>query len=310
MARVSRMYYPSLSLVSKRFQSIISSPDLYETRSLLQRKESCLYVCLQLPNDPNPCWFTLCRKPDCILTNHTRKRKKKSGNILVAIPFISPPHIDRCSCLVQVGSDIYKIGGPIYEHCYLPSNSVSVLDCRSHTWCEAPKLLVERRFPSASVVDGKIYVEGGLEDDDFLKSIEVLDPQTQTWDHVPSPNKDVKWGHVRESACIDGKFQLIFRTNSLVYDPKESRWDLVEGEIFRHGNLSVIETWSYCTIDNVLYGYHCYHMGILKWYNSKMRLWKKLKGLVGLPKFTHLSHVSLADYGGKNGNFVGQDFTF
>lgn len=34
LARVLRMYYPSLSLVSKRFQSIISSPELYETRSI------------------------------------------------------------------------------------------------------------------------------------------------------------------------------------------------------------------------------------------------------------------------------------
>lgn len=60
--------------------------------------------------------------------------------------------------------------------------------------------------------------------------------------------------------------------------------------------MSVIETWSYCTIHNVLNGYH---MGILKWYNSKMILWKELKGLVGQPKFTRFSHINLADYGGK-----------
>lgn len=87
---------------------------------------------------------------------------------------------------------------------------------------------MERRFPSASVVDGKIYVEGGFEDDDFFKSIEVLDPQTQTWDHAPRSNKDVQWGHGRESACIDRNFHLTFKKNSLAYDPKESRWDLIK----------------------------------------------------------------------------------
>ncbi|CAL9224337.1 unnamed protein product [Arabidopsis halleri] len=44
VARVSRLYYPTLSLVSKSFRSLLASPELYKTRSLLDRTESCLYV--------------------------------------------------------------------------------------------------------------------------------------------------------------------------------------------------------------------------------------------------------------------------
>jgi len=43
LARISRLYYPTLSLVSKRFRSLLASTELYETRRLLGTSESCLY---------------------------------------------------------------------------------------------------------------------------------------------------------------------------------------------------------------------------------------------------------------------------
>uniref|UniRef100_A0A1J3GYH9 Putative F-box/kelch-repeat protein n=2 Tax=Noccaea caerulescens TaxID=107243 RepID=A0A1J3GYH9_NOCCA len=55
-ALISRLYYPTLSLVCKRFRSLIASPELYETRSLLGRTESCLYVCLRFPPDTKTRW--------------------------------------------------------------------------------------------------------------------------------------------------------------------------------------------------------------------------------------------------------------
>ncbi|KAF3523334.1 hypothetical protein F2Q69_00049524 [Brassica cretica] len=47
LARVSRLYYPTLCLVSKRFRSPITSLELYQTRALLGHTESCLYLCLR-----------------------------------------------------------------------------------------------------------------------------------------------------------------------------------------------------------------------------------------------------------------------
>ncbi|CAA7021775.1 unnamed protein product [Microthlaspi erraticum] len=77
VARVSILYYPTLSLVSKSFRSLISSPELRKTRLSLGRKEACLYVCFQSDPNPNPCWFILCRKPDRTLINGS------SGNVFV-----------------------------------------------------------------------------------------------------------------------------------------------------------------------------------------------------------------------------------
>ncbi|CAL9232526.1 unnamed protein product, partial [Arabidopsis halleri] len=56
LARVSRLYYPILSLVSKRFRSLVASPELYEIRKLLGRTENCLYVCLSSTSRSDPHW--------------------------------------------------------------------------------------------------------------------------------------------------------------------------------------------------------------------------------------------------------------
>ncbi|ESQ38267.1 hypothetical protein EUTSA_v10029372mg [Eutrema salsugineum] len=284
-ARISRLYYPTLSLVSKSFRSLLSSPELYETRSLLRRPEICLYVCLQFPSESNPRWFTLCPKPNQTLSNTTSEKKssekKSSGYVLANIPLLQSP-LSFC-----------------------PSSRVSILDCRYHTWHDGPSLQRKRMLPSASVVDGKIYVGGYKdEDSDTSDSIEVLDPSSQVWDLVPNDYSGWNWDLVRNarlgmdrdcspsSACIDGKFHLLLGSKGLTYDPKKGKWSLLQRE------LSKSWFWSspQCTIEDVLY---CYDEGMVKWYNTKFRLWEKVKGLQRLPTFAGYAHVELADYGGK-----------
>ncbi|KAG7582962.1 F-box domain [Arabidopsis suecica] len=270
LARVSSQYYPNLSLVSKRFRSLIASPELYQTRSFLGLTESFLYVCLRFPPDPNPRLFTL--------------KKTSSANLLVPIPVPNSPPA-HWSGHVAVGHNIYNIGGLIEN---VPSSRVSILDCRSNTWREALSMRVERFAPSASVVDGKIYVAGGNKDGEY--PIEVFDAKSQIWDHVPNPCLKIQTCFSK-SACIEGKFHLMCGSKSLAYDPKEGRWDLVEQELG--------QSWSWfsnCVIDNVLY---CYDNGAFQWYDTKVRLWKKMEGLVGLPKFDQHTPVKMADYGGK-----------
>ena len=65
LARVSRSYSPILSLVSKSFRTLMTSPELHATRTLIGKTEDCLYVCLDLDNNnPNPRWFTLSQIPE------------------------------------------------------------------------------------------------------------------------------------------------------------------------------------------------------------------------------------------------------
>ncbi|VYS65412.1 unnamed protein product [Arabidopsis thaliana] len=288
-ARVSRLYYPILSLVSKSFRSLLRSPELYETRSLLGRTESCLYLCLQEGNpDPNPLWFTLCMKPDRTLKNGKKKKKMSSGNLLIPIPVPNPP-LEHWSGHASVGSDIYFFGGYMEEN--VRSSRVVILDCRSHTLREAPSLQMERSDPAASVIDGKIYVAGGVDGDDAdsLYPIEVFDIKTQIWDHRPIPYWEKDWGALSRSAYVDGKFYLTIGMKVMAYDLEESRWD------FAGYQMGQSWFWSCnCVIENVLY---CYG-DAFRWFDTKLRLWKVMK-VKGLPKLSRNVDVKIADYGGK-----------
>ncbi|CAN6917474.1 unnamed protein product [Brassica oleracea] len=284
LARVSRLQYPTLSLVSKSFRSLLASPELYKTRSSLGHTESCLYVCIRFPNETNPRWFTLCQKPDHPFAK--KKKKKSSGYALATIPIPhSPPA--HWSGLVTVGSNIYNIGGSIYK---TPLSTVSVLDCQSHTWREAPSMLIERYYPAANVVDGKIYVTGGCEECDNSSWMEVFDPKTQTWELVPSHGPEICGCKIYKSAVIDGKLHMFGTQNGLAYKPREGRWE-------REGwEMDLGWPWfSYSVIDNVLF----YYSDGFKWYDTEARVWRQMKGLKGLPKFAHYGCVKLADYGGK-----------
>ncbi|CAF1696927.1 unnamed protein product [Brassica napus] len=203
VARVSRLYYPTLSLVSKSFRSLVSSPELYKTRSLFGFTESCLYVCSESLGGSAD-WYTLCRKPDKTL------KSGSSGYALARVPVPnSPSSVFRK--VVAVGSNIYNIAMPTFLS-VLPR--VSILDCKSHSWIEAPSLPVELHSFSASVVDHKIYVAG--------------------FDHRLMKNSF--------------EFHVVTNEGVLAYDPKQGKWDMVVG-----GMCGLMCSDDYCVIGNVLY---------------------------------------------------------
>ncbi|KAG7576661.1 F-box-like domain superfamily [Arabidopsis thaliana x Arabidopsis arenosa] len=305
VARVPRLYYPTLSLVSKSFRSLLASPELYKARSsFLGHTESCLYVCLRCC--PGYRWFTLCRKPDQTLSNDTTK-KKPSGYVLAPVP-IPSFHKPRFSSLVVVGSDIYNIHGP--------SSNVSILDCRrSHTWREVQSLILDcrrsRRWPkapslpvehlslSASVLGQKIYVAGCYNDIHLDSSFfEVFDTKTKVWVSEPipyNPYSERKYNFLHsKSICIDGKIHVVTDSEGVVaYNSKEGRWDLdgLRLDLDQH-----MRSDSYCEIENVLYS--VYNRMVI-WYDTEASRWRYLEGLVGLPTFPLGGSVRLGDYGGK-----------
>ncbi|EFH60956.1 hypothetical protein ARALYDRAFT_317684 [Arabidopsis lyrata subsp. lyrata] len=250
-ARVSRLYYPTLSL---SFRSLLASPELYKARSLSANTESCLYVCLRCCSGYR--WFTLCRKPDQTITNN--KERKSSGYALARVPIPGGSPNVRSSSLVAVGSDIYNICGSINKAS--PSSSVSILDCRSHKWREAPSLPVELCSVSASVLDQKIYVAGC-------------------------------YNQVQGNGYPDSRKNSFEVGSEVAYNSKEGRWDSKE-----LGMGGFMFSDSYCEIDNVLYSLSD---GAFRWYDTEVREWKDLNGLFQLPKFSASACVRLADYGGK-----------
>ncbi|CAA7055261.1 unnamed protein product [Microthlaspi erraticum] len=309
-ARISRLHYPALSLVSKTFRSLLTSPELYETRSLLGRTESCLYLCLKPTTDPFPIrrWFTLCRKPNRTLTTgNTREKKKKkkkqtltngyttekkkkvnsSGNILIPVSFPNSPQVHWQS-VVAVGSCIYVIGGPIND------SYSSDLWVQFHVWRKGPSMSAERYYPAVDVVDGKIYVVGGGYDLDASNWMEVFDPKTQTWECVVCPHAERFSRSVDRSAVVEGRIFYMFFMEGMSYDPKEDRWEAMK----MMANMDSGWPWlSYCVVDDVLFA--CCDSEGLRWYDFKKQSWMEMKSLKGLPEFARYCHYQMADYGGK-----------
>ncbi|KFK30128.1 hypothetical protein AALP_AA7G220700 [Arabis alpina] len=250
-ARASRLYYPTLSLASKTFRSLIASPELYQARSSLGQSESCLYVYLTFrpeSPDPTPSWYTLCQKPNPTITNDTstRKNKKKPcGYVLAKIQTPHSPHA-HWSGLVAVGSNIYNIGGPIENN--EASSRVLILDSRSQTWREGPR---------------------GCKGCNASNWMEVYDPESQTWELVSCPGAEIIGCSIHQSAGIDGNVYIFGggHGHGLAYKTKEGTSEMV--------GWGMDHEWvwfSYNVIGNVLY---YYYDGEFKWYVRSSELKNK-----------------------------------
>ncbi|CAG7884713.1 unnamed protein product [Brassica rapa] len=137
LARISRWNYPSLSLVSKRFHSLLSSMDIYRARSQIGSNETCLYIWLKLPGHPCASWFSVLMHKMIVIKH------------------------------------LYYL---LYINHEEPFSSVRIFDCRSHTWRDAPNMTVAREDAQTVLLDEKIYVMGGCDIDKYNANwIEVFD---------------------------------------------------------------------------------------------------------------------------------------
>ncbi|KFK28620.1 hypothetical protein AALP_AA7G023100 [Arabis alpina] len=160
LARIPRSYYPTLSIVCKSFRLLLSSTEIFRERSRLGTTEQCLYACITDNEHQFSQWFTDNRIPP-----NSSVIKKTIRPLLVSITSSNFPSLANATT-VAVGSEIYVMGGPFNK---APSSAVQILDCRSHTWRDAPSMNVARKNARPCVHDGKIYVFGGcqrLEDDE------------------------------------------------------------------------------------------------------------------------------------------------
>ncbi|CAF2121860.1 unnamed protein product, partial [Brassica napus] len=174
LARISRIHHPSLSLVSKRCKSILSSRELDVTRTLMDKTEKHIYLYLKFRRHTKPCWFALTPGPD-------QKLKQ--------LPSFPYEHHPDSPTVVSSGSEIYLIGGLVNHR---RSRRVFVLDCRCQKWRKLPEMRVPRgSYASAGFIDGKLYVLGGRE-----SSGEVYDPKSGTWEpYMMNIQKDVMLGN-------------------------------------------------------------------------------------------------------------------
>ncbi|KAG7610615.1 F-box-like domain superfamily [Arabidopsis suecica] len=233
LARISRSYYPKLSLVCKTFRTLLISNELTVAQLHIKTHEIFFHVCLKFPDKPNPSMFTLWIKPGQILTNQLEKNERSTGDTrLVQIP--SSYYYNVPFYLVMVGSEVYGL-----SQRNDPSSNMFVRNKGDIFLCKAPNMTVARAKASAVVFNGKIYVMGGCMADESVNWGEVFDIKTQTWEALPDPGPEFRFSSIRKIDVFQEK--LYVRSNEKkdsVYDPKEE-WRVVKGLDMLNRNLVV-----------------------------------------------------------------------
>ncbi|KAK4394087.1 F-box/kelch-repeat protein SKIP6 [Sesamum angolense] len=260
LARVPRFHHPFLSLVSKSWRYTVNSPEFFHTRSLLRTAQSSLYLSLRI--DSSFHWYA-------------EQNPQNSKRSLIVLPSI--PQHPVGSSILALGPKIYVIGGSIND---IPSNNVWVFDCRFNKWEMGPKMRVAREFSASGECNGKIYVIGGCNVDNWTRSInwaEVFDPKTGVWAAIPSAIElRDKWMHA--SAMIGSKFYAMADRGGVVYDVGCGEWGSVPKrlDLGWRGRAAVVNKVLYC------YDY----LGKIRGYDVEEDVWKELRGVdKGLPKF-------------------------
>ncbi|KAF8112224.1 hypothetical protein N665_0065s0010 [Sinapis alba] len=281
LARISKSHYRSLSLVSKNFYSLLSSPHLYAARSLIGNTDARLYVRLWLhtPSSSHHSWFTL----------GYRQGQLSLVPVRILSSSYSPDRLN--STTVAVRSEIYQIGGSNEDK---PTKAVRVLDCRSHTWRRAPDMKVARKHARSYYLDEKIYViRGCTKTEETMSWGEVLDLKTQTWKPLPKPTSSDDYV---DGVVFGGRLHVFTINNykNYAYDPKEGRWVEEVGFV----GLGRVSGPCWCVIGNEIFAEH---EGKYTWYdpmNGKSVMVHGLKD-VYTNRANNYRTIKLVNHGGK-----------
>ncbi|CAH8347829.1 unnamed protein product [Eruca vesicaria subsp. sativa] len=284
LARVESCYYPTLSLVSKHFRSLVTSHELAERRSLLGCKEHRLYVAL----------FNI---RNCNQQLYSLREKANGSHRLFLVPSVlkTPFNVS----FVAVGSSIYVFS----KFDSIPPERISA-KCSSqrmgmHT---LPGMNVTMYVSFAYFMDGKIYVNG-YSDKPLERVMAVFNIETQVWEPKKELPDTVRSGYKWNDECVvmAGKMYTRDPDNRnivYVYEPKENKWE-------RDNMLNRFNWEDGCVVGDVLY----YFDGkVLRAYDPKERKWLVVNGLEELVAETRFSRVyTTGSCGGKLVLFFSKD---
>ncbi|KNA09349.1 hypothetical protein SOVF_154460 [Spinacia oleracea] len=210
LARVPRIYYLQLKLVSRTWKEALSTSEIYDLRKEFKTTEDWLFILSRV--DENLLWYALdpisqrwqklppmphdptqdeSRRGLAILQmwNSLGSRVKIAeairgwlggGDPLDKLPF--------CGCSVAaVNGCLYVVGG---------LSRTSALKCVRrydpilNTWNEVTPMLTGRAYSKTGVLNNKLYVVGGVSRYRGgltpLQCAEVFDPETDQWSEIPS----------------------------------------------------------------------------------------------------------------------------
>ncbi|KAL2945265.1 hypothetical protein RDABS01_015660 [Bienertia sinuspersici] len=210
LARVPRVYYLQLKLVSRSWKEALSTSEIYDLRREFKTSEEWLFILSRV--EENLLWFALdpvsqkWQKLPPMPHDSTHDESKRGlaivqmwnalgsrvkiadairgwlggGDPLDQIPF--------CGCSIgAVNGCLYVVGGLSKTSAL---NCVWRYDPILNTWNEVSPMLYGRAYSKTGVINNKLYVVGGVSRHRGgltpLQSAEVFDPETDQWSEVPS----------------------------------------------------------------------------------------------------------------------------
>jgi len=277
VALVRRYHYPKLSLISKAYRDLISSPELFQTRSRLGFTEPVLYTSIGFPPFDLPSWYIL----------HRISLQFKQ---ITSLPSMLPG-----SAVVTIDYKMYVLGGFIGLN--QPVSTMIVIDCRFHTYRELPSMQRDRGGAAAGVIDGKIYVIGGCKKR-YNDWVEVFDVENESWETVPGPYPNVASESVEFSqyAVMEQKIYILDPLFCLTYEPRKRRFEAWgrRSQQRRYESCCVVND-MLCTVDST-----CSHGYPIVVYDPKGMVWRPVKGVQSsdLPNLVYYES-RMANFGGK-----------
>ncbi|AUZ28755.1 DUF1668 domain-containing protein [Bacillus subtilis] len=126
-----------------------------------------------------------------------------------------------------VGDKIYVIGG--VNDSAKPQAQTFVYDPKLDKWEKKKEMPTPRQGASIAVIDKKIYVIAGLSTQGTVKTVEIYDTETDTWEKTTDyPNKEI-WENTTSASVIDNKIYVVSynekkENNFYMYDPETKQW--------------------------------------------------------------------------------------
>ncbi|XP_058787679.1 F-box/kelch-repeat protein At1g22040 [Vicia villosa] len=211
IARVPRICYFSVRLVSRKWKSTIMSSELYKIRKELGSTEEWLYMLVKVGEnkllwhavDPRSrIWQRLPTMPSVVDEEESRKGSSSRLWMWNMVEGMRIAEVIRgffgqkdsfdempfCGCAIgAVGGCLYVLGG---------FSKASTMRCVwrfdpiQNTWSEVTSMSTGRAYCKTGILNNKLYVVGGVSQGSAgllpLQSAEVFDPSTGTWSDVPS----------------------------------------------------------------------------------------------------------------------------
>jgi N-acetylneuraminic acid mutarotase len=142
-------------------------------------------------------------------------------------PFVNP--WTSYSGAAAIGHKLYIMGGCEYTDCASTVPTVSVYDAVANAWSNAAPMNTPRSAMAVGMINGIIYVAGGVYQSSFLNSLEAYDPASNVWTFktaMPTVRE------MASGAVINGKLYVVGGYNSTnsylatveVYNPATDAW--------------------------------------------------------------------------------------